>query len=727
MRMKKIAIAILIMTILAGGIAPVFAPDVAYAQAGVEDADKSNFIKRLDCGWATFLPGGSTPIGCAILGVLYALLVVLPTAILGLVALFFNHMAMFTLNGETYTALFIKSIWKVIRDFSNIFFILILLYAALQLILGIGHDTKKIVAWTIVIALLMNFSLFLTRVVVDASNITALVFYNSIDTSNVRDESVSGERMTASALVSNFKINNFFTDPTLDAITGATDKRLSFMQAIYTMFIYALVIFPLAYVFFVAGWYFLARTITLMLLMMASPFAFMSYAVPQMRSIDMIGFESWWHKLLSSAFSATIFMVIIYICSEILKAGPFSGINQGNGFFALMLAIFLPAAVIIILMLKGLSFAKKGSEEAASAVMGIAKTVGGIGLGVATGGTALMGRKFIGGAAARVAGNDKLKERAAAGDKGAQRTLDRANYLTNKSFDIRQTKLGKLAAKKSGIDLNAGASWVGLGDEVTKGGYKEQQKKKQDRLDEKMESYEIKGKAAREANDRNKQYEDDKKFVENRIGRELTEQEERNFKDLYARGKGDILKTQFGLHQGDAAQTAKSISEGDYRSARQINEDRREAFAASQEDPWEKRKDTASIRNFFANLATGPTTKTGAAAMVTGFALAGPIGAAVALPIYGLTAILKDLVAAKARSGGQKIPYVGNFFRPDEEMVHNIRTGDSRKERKDREKHHENEELKELMRKLAKERHGGRKKSDKDKADEEEEHEEGHP
>ena len=79
---------------------------------------------------------------------------------------------------------FVSEAWVVVRDLSNIFFIFILLYIAFQTILGLGGHgggPKKMIAQVIIMALLINFSMFFTKVIIDSSNILALIFYNKID------------------------------------------------------------------------------------------------------------------------------------------------------------------------------------------------------------------------------------------------------------------------------------------------------------------------------------------------------------------------------------------------------------------------------------------------------------------------------------------------------------------------------------------------------------------
>ena len=62
--------------------------------------------------------------------------------------------------------------WGAVRDVANIFFILMLLYVAIKTVLSLNvTDNKRLVGVIIIVALLINFSLFTTKVVIDASNI----------------------------------------------------------------------------------------------------------------------------------------------------------------------------------------------------------------------------------------------------------------------------------------------------------------------------------------------------------------------------------------------------------------------------------------------------------------------------------------------------------------------------------------------------------------------------
>lgn len=71
-------------------------------------------------------------------------------------------------NGEL-----LYSIWTFIRDFLNIFFILILLFSAFATVFQVSkYHIQKILLWVVLMALLVNFSWPLTRIIIDFSNVT---------------------------------------------------------------------------------------------------------------------------------------------------------------------------------------------------------------------------------------------------------------------------------------------------------------------------------------------------------------------------------------------------------------------------------------------------------------------------------------------------------------------------------------------------------------------------
>jgi hypothetical protein len=399
-------------------------PEVSPAPGGA----KTELEKRLTACGGWLMQG--TLIGC-VEKLTYIVFVSAPSLLLGVVAYFFNFSAAMTLSSTFYRADFIVTIWTIVKDFTNIFFILILLYAAFKIMLNLHHGDsgKKIVGLVVLMALVVNFSLFFTKVVIDASNMTALIFYNKIAVVGgnkyepVNSTSVNVEQKNiAGALVSSFNVNQFFDADLLERIDrSATDQgipsALNSYVKIGMMLIYGFVIYTLCYAFFIAGVSFFGRLMMLVMLMIVSPFAFMSYAVPSLRDkVDTLGFKSWIHKLIDTSFVATIFMFLIYLISVILDAGVF-GVSKDSttwgGILPTLIILFMPAGLIIVFLLKGVSYAKKASGEFTGAIISGAKTVGALAVGgAALGavGVAAASRGLAGGIAKNVQ-NDTLRSK----------------------------------------------------------------------------------------------------------------------------------------------------------------------------------------------------------------------------------------------------------------------------------------------------------------------------
>ncbi|MDP2788699.1 MAG: hypothetical protein Q8O46_01425 [bacterium] len=367
------------------------------AQNAPKDSDFANTIGS--CGWLGVLTG----FPCLFQKIIYVLFVAIPSFLMIFAAKFFNFVTALTLSSSMYEAPFISTIWTIVRDFANIFFILILLYAAIKIILELGHgDGKKIVASVIVIALLVNFSLFFTKVVIDSSNIVALIFYNKIDTTNTKYTPTGGttnttEKDMAGALVSRFNPNELFSGKVFETIKKDPNNKdgLGFFLKVAIMILYGLIAYALVYAFFMVGLAMFGRMLNLMMLMIVSPLAFVTKSVPKMSGINTIGFDSWLKKLLETSFMAAVFMFIVYIISEILRADVFKINPNYQETVAMLVVLFMPAILIVMLLLKGVKYAKEASGEFTGAVITGAKVAGGLAIGGAALGTAFAGRTAI--------------------------------------------------------------------------------------------------------------------------------------------------------------------------------------------------------------------------------------------------------------------------------------------------------------------------------------------
>lgn len=285
---------------------------------------------------------------------------------------------------------FVASTWTVVRDFSNMFFIFILLYTGVQTILDIGN-WKNTIKLVIIMALLINFSLFFTKVVIDAGNVLAVGVYNSMglekSAENQSFQSVGSvpERNISENLAMAFEPQRF-----LD-----TAGKVEALDATIVFLIATIVSGYAGYVFFKVALLFVGRLIAFWFLMIVSPFAFISIALPSKAN----KFQEWLDTLISQAFIAPIFLFFIYIIMQVINGG--NGILAGlikssptTGAFTFdkVLAPVIIATILIMALQKALGFAEdmagdfgKLGSDMASKAMGLAAVAPTM-AGAATGG-----------------------------------------------------------------------------------------------------------------------------------------------------------------------------------------------------------------------------------------------------------------------------------------------------------------------------------------------------
>ena len=87
-----------------------------------------------------------------------------------------------TLNSITYSQDFVTVGWTAVRDLANMAFIFMLVYLAIIIVLEADtSNTMRMLASIIIVALLINFSFFISRIVIDGGNLLAVQFYNAIN------------------------------------------------------------------------------------------------------------------------------------------------------------------------------------------------------------------------------------------------------------------------------------------------------------------------------------------------------------------------------------------------------------------------------------------------------------------------------------------------------------------------------------------------------------------
>lgn len=146
----------------------------------------ANFRPHYGCGgggwtgWARrrFWSFFNSTIG-TLVALINGLLMVIVVAVLGFLLWFVGAFLDWVIAISTMDLAIIDTVWAFIRDFANMFFILILLYIAFCIILRIqAQNIKKMLPTFFAAVLLVNFSKMFCQLVIDFTNMLATTFYN---------------------------------------------------------------------------------------------------------------------------------------------------------------------------------------------------------------------------------------------------------------------------------------------------------------------------------------------------------------------------------------------------------------------------------------------------------------------------------------------------------------------------------------------------------------------
>lgn len=461
---KNILIAILAGTILFSGGAM-----IASADQAADTATANSLLSQLSCkdSWVTCIANVPMLIPLFIANALFLIASMLLTG----ASYIFDAVLAMSIDNVFLDQEFITTTWGIMLSFTNMVFIFILLYTGIQTILGFGNWQKTVLK-VVIIALLINFSLFFTKVVIDAGNILAVGIYSAMGAPSTTPHTTGGsvqERDLSFTIASNFQPQTFMK------ISEAA--KLSAMEITVIFVIGVLVNFFAALAFFRVAIVFIGRIIGFWFLMIVSPLAFISIALPKGEHF----FQSWLKNLLGLSFVAPVFLFFLYVIMKILGSGGLlNSFLQPNtatvGTFTFD-TIFIPTITVIFVYMaldKAVSLTKSMSGAFGELGAKIGGWVAGVTGGVALNGTAMLGRTAVGGLANKALGTGVLQRISTEGGMFA-RPLARMGVLAadktrNATFDARNVGFVKSGLKTAGIDAGKGGKegYVGVEKEYEK-------------------------------------------------------------------------------------------------------------------------------------------------------------------------------------------------------------------------------------------------------------------
>ncbi|MFZ2804054.1 MAG: hypothetical protein WA001_02415 [Patescibacteria group bacterium] len=271
--------------------------------------------------------------------------------------------------------------WPLVRDIVNMFFIVVLLVVAFSTIIGYQEfHYKKVLPKLLLMVVLINFSKTLVGIMIDFSQVITLTFVNGFK------QAAFGNFTKA------FGISQMLNtaQATGQSVAGGAGQVLTTMEQVITTLVFDIVILSVtATVLLIMCIYFLVRVVLLWMLLIFSPIAFFSLALPgkMQKAISALS-SDWWSRLGSLLTGGPIVAFFLWLTLAVVQsnAAPFSAFYQQSSstesasISPTLSTVSSPTSittmmVAIIMLLTGLNTAVAVSKAAAPKLGEIAQSI----------------------------------------------------------------------------------------------------------------------------------------------------------------------------------------------------------------------------------------------------------------------------------------------------------------------------------------------------------------
>jgi hypothetical protein len=361
----------------------------------------------------------------------------------------------------------INDAWKLIRDLINLSFIFILIYEGIQKIFG-GGNAMKTITGIITAAILINFSLFFTKIIIDASNIVTVEFYNVI----VKDGSTQQGGATqlnsfAATLTSRLNLSSFWEGyPASVTNRSSSDFANTSSAGLVTYAMGSVVTLIAMFTLLAISAMFLIRYVAYIFMLIISPIGVASSVVPGLKSYS----DKYWGTLLNQSYWPPIYMLMTYIMLILISKPGFINISMNSGFSKSIAemngvsisGLILNYGVIIIFMIMTMTISKSFASKGGFVTSGMISTATGYLGGAMLGSAAFLGRTSVGRIADKVATSDRLKNWSKDSGllgRGSKLLLKGADKTASSSLDLRESTLGKAIGSQLGVNVGKGLPW----------------------------------------------------------------------------------------------------------------------------------------------------------------------------------------------------------------------------------------------------------------------------
>ena len=295
----------------------------------------------------------SSQFGYWLAQIVYIFTVGLGSVIAALAANILNFIVAIALDSKIYNLDFISNGWTIVRDLANMAFIFILVYIAIQVMFQAQtHGVMQRLVKVLAVALIINFSFFATRVVIDAGNLVSVQFYNAI-VGNAAPGQISinvpffgnigtstGVPDLTASIMSGVNFVSALSPESFSAATGGGNPVENFITSLITFsFVYIVfgaALFMLAAAFITAGVKFIVRIAMLWFAIITAPLALLAWSFSGGHgghgggghgASGLLSFSGWLRNLLNHAFYPAVFLFVLLLISNFM-----AGLSTAGGF-----------------------------------------------------------------------------------------------------------------------------------------------------------------------------------------------------------------------------------------------------------------------------------------------------------------------------------------------------------------------------------------------------------
>ncbi len=349
----------------------------------------------------------------------------------------------------------IETIWRIMRDIGNILLIFGFLAIGISTILGMSIYGwgSKMLPTLLLVAVFLNFSLFVSQAIIDVGNLFAVQVYKQINGGSLPVAqnimwNAGGQEGISNLIMDSLGLQKLYELNSVGGRSASGEPLISDGKIMLIGFLAILLFIVAAFVMFSLAFILIARFVILLFLIVVSPIGITGLAVPKFEGYA----KTWWSTIIKESATAPVLLLLLYIALMVISDDGFLNGLQANsagyqslanatdgsdiaGFANLLLSFFIAMGLLLFCTMAAKSMSAYGAN---SATKWAGRIVGGaIGLGLTE--VSVFGRVFGGGVLGGAMDN-KYTRAWAQKSLAGKAVATTGRFLSNRTYDIRNVK-----------------------------------------------------------------------------------------------------------------------------------------------------------------------------------------------------------------------------------------------------------------------------------------------